>query len=51
MPDSPVLDLGFAGDYDPEARLLSWRPAPPGEFTVAVGTVSRSVCAHAGRTC
>ena len=27
-----------AGDYDPGARLLSWRPAPPGGCRVAVVT-------------
>lgn len=40
----------IGGDYDPEARLLSWRPAPPGEFTVAVvaaGTADRPVAAEA----
>ena len=38
----------IGGDYDPEARLLSWRPAPPGEFTVAVvaaGTAGRPFAA------
>ena len=40
----------IGGDYDPEARLLSWRPAPPGEFTVTVvaaGTADRPVAAEA----
>ena len=27
-----------AGDYDPRARLLRWRPAPPGGYRVAVVT-------------
>jgi NCAIR mutase (PurE)-related protein len=38
------------GDYDPEARLLTWRPAAAGEFTVAVvaaGTADRPVAAEA----
>jgi NCAIR mutase (PurE)-related protein len=38
------------GDYDPEARLLTWRSAPAGEFTVAVvaaGTADRPVAAEA----
>ena len=29
---------GTAGDYDPGARLLCWRPAPPGGCRVAVVT-------------
>jgi pyridinium-3,5-biscarboxylic acid mononucleotide synthase len=39
-----------SGDYDREARLLSWRPAPTGEFTVTVvaaGTADRPVAAEA----
>jgi pyridinium-3,5-biscarboxylic acid mononucleotide synthase len=46
--DAVRAEIG--GDYDPEARLLSWRPAPPGEFTVAVvaaGTADRPVAAEA----
>lgn len=38
------------GDYYPEARLLTWRPAAGGEFTVAVvaaGTADRPVAAEA----
>ena len=31
----------IGGDYDPEARLLSWRPAPPGGFTVTVVGLDR----------
>lgn len=36
--------------YDPEARLLAWRPAPSGRFTVAVvaaGTSDRPIAAEA----
>lgn len=39
-----------SGDYDPEARLLAWRPAPAGEFTLAVvaaGTADWPVAAEA----
>jgi pyridinium-3,5-biscarboxylic acid mononucleotide synthase len=38
------------GHYDQEARLLTWRPAPAGEFTVTVvaaGTADRPVAAEA----
>lgn len=38
------------GHYDQEARLLTWRPAPAGDFTVAVvaaGTADRPVAAEA----
>jgi hypothetical protein len=38
------------GDYDAEARLLAWRPAPAGDFTVAVvsaGTADWPVAAEA----
>lgn len=38
------------GSYDPAARLLAWRPAPPGQFTVAVvsaGTADWPVAAEA----
>jgi NCAIR mutase (PurE)-related protein len=38
------------GDYDPEAKLLTWRPAPAGQFTVAVvaaGTADWPVAAEA----
>jgi pyridinium-3,5-biscarboxylic acid mononucleotide synthase len=38
------------GNYDQEARLLTWRPAPAGEFTVTVvaaGTADRPVAAEA----
>jgi NCAIR mutase (PurE)-related protein len=38
------------GDYDAEARLLAWRPAPAGTFTVAVvsaGTADWPVAAEA----
>jgi NCAIR mutase (PurE)-related protein len=38
------------GQYDTEARLLAWRPAPPGEFTVAIvaaGTSDWPVAAEA----
>ncbi|HEY5019183.1 MAG TPA: nickel pincer cofactor biosynthesis protein LarB [Streptosporangiaceae bacterium] len=41
-------DIG-TGDYDPEARLLAWRPAPLGEFTLAVvaaGTADWPVAAE-----
>lgn len=47
--DAVRADIG-TGDYDPEARLLTWRPAPAGEFTVAVvaaGTADRPVAAEA----
>lgn len=40
----------LGGDYHPDARLLSWRPAPPGGVTVAVvaaGTADRPVAAEA----
>ena len=33
--DAIRVDIG-AGDYDREARLMSWRAAPVGEFTVTV---------------
>jgi NCAIR mutase (PurE)-related protein len=33
--DAIRADIG-AGDYDREARLMSWRAAPAGEFTVTV---------------
>jgi NCAIR mutase (PurE)-related protein len=39
-----------AGQYDAEARLVAWRPAPPGDFTVAVvsaGTADWPVAAEA----
>jgi NCAIR mutase (PurE)-related protein len=39
-----------AGVYEGEARLLAWRPAPAGDFTVAVvsaGTADRPVAAEA----
>jgi pyridinium-3,5-biscarboxylic acid mononucleotide synthase len=42
-------DIGD-GHYDQEARLLTWRPAPAGEFTVTVvaaGTADRPVAAEA----
>lgn len=42
-------DMGD-GDYDAEARLLTWRPAPAGEFTIAVvsaGTADWPVAAEA----
>jgi len=38
------------GRYDPEARLLAWRPSPPGDFAVAVvsaGTADWPVAAEA----
>ena len=38
------------GHYNQEARLLTWRPAPAGDFTVAVvaaGTADRPVAAEA----
>jgi hypothetical protein len=38
------------GDYDPEARLLIWRPAPKGDFALAVvsaGTADWPVAAEA----
>ena len=41
---------GHRGDYDAEARLVTWRPAPAGEFTVAVvsaGTADWPVAAEA----
>jgi hypothetical protein len=44
-----VADLGPAV-YDPEARLLAWRPAPASEFVVTVvtaGTADRPVAAEA----
>lgn len=39
-----------AGRYDPEARLLAWRPAAPRDFAlgiVAAGTADRPVAAEA----
>jgi hypothetical protein len=36
-----------AGDYDPEARLLTWRPDPAGEFTVAVAAAGTSATSPA----
>jgi pyridinium-3,5-biscarboxylic acid mononucleotide synthase len=42
-------DVG-GGDYDAEARLMFWRPAPAGDFTVAVvsaGTADWPVAAEA----
>ena len=42
-------DIG-SGDYCPDARLLTWRPAPVGEFTVTVvsaGTADWPVAAEA----
>jgi NCAIR mutase (PurE)-related protein len=47
--DAVRADIG-AADHDPEARLLTWRPAPVGQFTVAVvaaGTADRLVAAEA----
>jgi hypothetical protein len=41
---------GHRGEYDAEARLVTWRPAPAGEFTVAVvsaGTADWPVAAEA----
>jgi pyridinium-3,5-biscarboxylic acid mononucleotide synthase len=38
------------GDYDPVARVLAWRPAPKGEFAVAIvaaGTADWPVAAEA----
>ena len=34
----PAAGAQAAGDYDPAARLLCWRPAPPGGCRVAVVT-------------
>ncbi len=48
--DIGTEDIGGAGDYDPQARLLAWRPAPLGEFTLAVvaaGTADWPVAAEA----
>jgi pyridinium-3,5-biscarboxylic acid mononucleotide synthase len=45
-------DVG-GGEYDAEARLLVWRPAPPGDFTVAVvsaGTADWPAAAEARAT-
>lgn len=45
-----VIDGVGNGAYNPEARLLSWRPAAAGRFTVAVvaaGTADRPVAAEA----
>jgi NCAIR mutase (PurE)-related protein len=45
-----VLDRVPDGQYDQEARLLTWRPAPAGDFTVAVvsaGTADLPVAAEA----
>ena len=42
-------DIG-EGHYDQQARLLTWRPAPGGDFTVTVvaaGTADRPVAAEA----
>jgi NCAIR mutase (PurE)-related protein len=47
--DAIRVDIG-AGDYDREARLMSWRAAPVGEFTVTVvsaGTTDWPVAAEA----
>lgn len=47
--DAIRADVG-SGDYDPEARLMTWRPAASGRFTVAVvaaGTADRPVAAEA----
>jgi hypothetical protein len=38
------------GGYDQQARLLAWRPAPPGDFSLAVvaaGTADRPVAVEA----
>lgn len=52
--EAPTADAVRAeiaeGVYDPQARLLTWRPAPAGEFTVAVacaGTADLPVAAEA----
>ena len=52
--EAPTADAVGAdiaeGVYDPQARLLTWRPAPAGEFTVAVvcaGTADLPVAAEA----
>lgn len=51
--DPPTADAVRAriggGEYDAEARLLAWRPAPAGEFTVAIvsaGTADWPVAAE-----
>lgn len=50
-----VLDATPDGTYDDSARLLAWRPAPPGDFRVLVvsagtsdGPVAREAAAIAG---
>lgn len=45
-----ILERVAGGGYDPEARLLVWRPANAGDFTVAVvaaGTADRPIAAEA----
>jgi len=47
--DAVLTGVG-GGEYQTEARLLTWRPAPPGTFTVAVvsaGTADQPVAAEA----
>jgi NCAIR mutase (PurE)-related protein len=49
-----ILTRSPGGTYDPEARLLLWRPAPTGRFTVmvvAAGTSDRPVAAEAAAVC
>ncbi|MEU8179088.1 nickel pincer cofactor biosynthesis protein LarB [Microbispora hainanensis] len=49
-PAAEVRTLVSGGAYDPDARLLVWRPAPPVEHTVAVvtaGTADGPVAAEA----
>lgn len=45
-----ILDRVGGGRYDAEARLMVWRPASPGDFTLAVvaaGTSDRPIAAEA----